>query len=104
MFSRSRSGEVRPVSASSAAGSTGRALEALSKGEGSARSFTDRAISLRFAPPKSLLAIFGYLHAGFLGGRDMNIILLNSMLCVFRSETRGRFRHETPLPCLAALM
>ena len=57
MFSRSSAGAILPVSAISAAAITGRPLPGRSSGEGSARSFTERAMSLRFAPPKSLLAI-----------------------------------------------
>ena len=56
MFSRSSAGIDRPVSASSAAANNGRAAVGRSSGDGSARSLTDRAISLKLAPPNILLA------------------------------------------------
>jgi hypothetical protein len=57
MFSRSKAGTSRPVIAISAVANTGRAAVGLSNGEGSARSLTDRAMSLKLAPPNILLAI-----------------------------------------------
>src|ERR1700742_3103087 len=92
MFSRSKAGAVRPVRASSAAARTGRALVDFSKGDGSARSFTDRAISLRFAPPKILFAI----SSGSFRFKDRC-----TQISIFRANTVGYAGFETK-PAAAA--